>query len=1126
MFDKFMKKKRLDDYASSFCWRKKILVMHLLYFLMIGLVVLVPASVNAQDKTISLEIRSETLSSGLMKIKDQTGVNILYNENVLRDISCKDMKLEKVTVEEALNRIFEGTHFTYEVSRGVIVIRERQVKELQQKPVRVFGAVSDEKGERLPGVTVLLKGTSTGTATGIDGKFSFSIPAGKHVLQFSMVGMESKEIVIDSNKEISEIVVELKPAKNELEDVVVTGIFKKSRESYTGAVSTIGKEEIMAYRGQNMLQTLRNIDPAFNVVENNEFGSDPNRLPEINVRGSSSLTTDLEELNEGVKNDLNVPLIIMDGFEISLTKLMDYNDEEILSINILKDAAATAIYGSRGANGVVVIISKQPEAGKLKVFAQAGMTFEIPDLTSYDLMNARDKISLEYAAGLYNHTTNPSNDIMLKEAYYKRLKAVEEGVDTDWLSQPLHTGVGQNYNVRFEGGSQEFRWLVSVGYKDIQGAMIGSERKTFNGAVTLSYTYKNLIFRNQTSIGRNKSQESPYGTFSIYAQQQPYNAPWDENGKVIRYFDGWDAGESKIQNPLYDVTLSSLNESGYTEIINNFSIEWKMTETLTVRGKFGISHNDKTSDKYVSPESSEFKDYTGDQVLRKGRYTYGLGKSNVYEGNLTLSYSKVFNEVHSVYAGLDASIAQSDSYSYGFVAEGFANDRPFLGNALSYANNSMPSASESTTRRVGLVGNVNYVYDNRYYADFSLRTDGSSQFGANKRFGTFWSIGIGWNLHQENFLKNCELFNTLRLRLSYGETGSQKFSAYQALPMFKYYDNDRYGYWGGAYLMGLGNEDLKWQVTSQYNAGLEFYILNSRIKGSVDVYTKTTNNLLSAMDLPLATGFSSYMENIGKVKNTGFEASLNGYLIRDTERDITLMLSGKLAYNKNEITKLSDDLKRQTAKMLEADADINTLYYEGRSQNSIYAVRSLGIDPSCGKEIFLDRNGNPTYEWKPSDKVYMGVAEPLYKGNAGFMFSYKDLSLNLSFGFHWGGKQYNSTLLNKVEVTSTTIKNSNVDNRVFSDRWLKDGDEVYFKGINDQQTRMTSRFVMSDNVFSLQSVSLQYRWTANYLKQMGIENVRFSLNMSDLFYISSVKRERGTSYPFARNLGLNVSLLF
>ena len=995
----------------------------------------------------------------------------------------------------------------------------------QQKDRLLRGKITDKAGDPLPGVAVQVKGTSQGVTTNADGEYYIMVKGVETpVLVFTFVGMEPQEITFEKGKHVIDVVMQ--ESQQRLDEVVVTGIFKKAKESYTGAVTTVTKDEILAFRGQNLLQTLRSIDPAFNIVENNEFGSDPNRLPDITVRGSSSLTTDLQELNEGVKNDLNVPLIIMDGFEISLTKLMDYNDEEIESINILKDAAATAIYGSRGANGVIVIVSKQPEAGKLKVFAQVGMTFEIPDLTSYDLMKASDKLALEYAAGLYNHTTNPSKDIMLKEAYYKRLKAVNEGVETDWLSQPLHTGVGQNYNVRFEGGSQEFRWLASLGYKDIQGAMIGSDRKTFNGAVTLSYTYKNLIFRNQTTIGSNRSNESPYGSFSTYARQQPYNAPWDAEGKLNRYFDGWDAGESKLQNPLYDATLNNLNRSGYTEIINNFSIEWKMNDALTVRGKFGISHTDNTSDRYISPESSEFKDYTGDEVLRKGRYTLGTGKSTRYEGNLTLSYSKLFNDVHSLYAGLDASISESESYSYGFVAEGFTNDRPYLGNALAYAANGMPSASESTTRRVGLVGNVNYVYDNRYYADFSLRTDGSSQFGSNKRFGTFWSAGIGWNLHQEKFLKGNDFLNVLRLRLSYGETGSQKFSAYQALPMFKYYDNDRYGYWGGAYLMGLGNEDLKWQVTSQYNAGLEFTILKNRIKGSMDVYTKTTNNLLSSMDLPLATGFSSYMENIGKVKNTGFEASLSGYLVRDTERDITLMVSGKLAYNKNEIVKLSDDLKRQTEKMLEADADINTLYYEGRSQNSIYAVRSLGIDPSSGKEIFLDKNGNPTYDWKPSDKVYMGVAEPTYKGNAGLSFSYKDLSLNLSFGYHWGGKQYNSTLLNKVEVTTTTIKNSNVDNRVFSDRWLKDGDVVYFKGLSNEQTRMTSRFVMSDNVFSLQSASIQYRWTADYLKQMGIENVRFSVNASDLFYISSVKTERGTSYPYARNVGLNVSLLF
>ncbi|MDE7375165.1 MAG: SusC/RagA family TonB-linked outer membrane protein, partial [Odoribacter sp.] len=1014
--------------------------------------------------------------------------------------------------------------YDYSIESRVIVIRKQARQEQAEvKRKKVNGTVKDEHGELLPGVTVRIKNTTMGTATDSDGKYTLTFPDGEYTLVFSMVGMQDREELVGKRTEID---VVMQQVAAEIEEVVVTGIFKKAKESYTGAVSTIGKEEILAYRGQNMLQTLRNIDPAFNVVQNNEFGSDPNRLPDITVRGNSSLTTNLKELNEGTKNDLNVPLIIMDDFEISLTKLMDYNEEEIESINILKDAAATAIYGSRGANGVVVIVSKKPQAGKLKVFAQAGMILEIPDLTSYDLMNARDKLRLEWEAGLYNHATNPGDDVILKQAYYKRLKAVAEGVETDWLSQPLHTGVGQNYNLRFEGGSEAFRWSASLGYKDIQGAMIGSNRKTFSGGVMLSYSYKNLIFRNQTSIGSNKSEESPYGSFSNYARQQPYNAPWADDGKLNRYFDGWDEWETKIQNPLYEATLGNMDKSGYVEIINNLSVEWKMTSELTLRGKFGISHTNNTSDRYKSPESSEFKEYAGDQVLRKGRYVYTSGEANTYEGNVTLSYAKVLGDVHSLYAGLDASIAQKDSHSYGFTMEGFTNDRPFLGNALGYAENGMPSASESTTRRLGVVGNVNYVYDNRYYVDLSLRSDGSSQFGANKRFGTFWSAGLGWNVHKEHFWGENQFLNTLRLRLSYGETGSQKFSAYQALPMFKYYDNDRYAYWGGAYLMGLGNEDLKWQVTAQYNAGMEFTVWNNRLKGSLDVYSKLTNNLLSAMDIPLATGFSSYMENIGKVKNTGFEVSLSGFVVRNTERKMSLMLSGKLAYNKNEITKLSDDLKRQTAEMLMDDVDVNTLYYEGRSQNSIYAVRSLGIDPSSGKEIFLDKDGEPTFEWKPSAKVYMGVNNPLYQGNAGVMFAYKGVTLNLSFGFHWGGKQYNSTLLSKVEVTPSTIKTGNVDNRVWAERWMKEGDRVYFKGISNESTRMTSRFVMSDNVFSLQSASVQYDLNVPYLQKWGVQNMRFSLNMSDLFYLSSVKRERGTSYPFARNVGLNISLLF
>ena len=416
MFDKFMKKKRLDDYTSSLCWRKKFLVMRLAYILMVGLVVLVPTSVSAQGKMVSLDIRSETLSGVLMKIKDQTGVNILYNENVLRDVPCKDMKLEKVTVEDALNRIFEGTRFSYEVSRGVIVVRERKANESQQKSVKMSGVVTDEKGEPLPGVTVLIKGTSIGAATDIDGKFSFSIPAGKHTLQFSMVGMESKEIMVDGNKEMAKLTVVLKPAENELEDVVVTGIFKKSRESFTGAVSTITEKELKSFRGRNLLSTLKNIDPTFNIIEDNTYGSDPNHLPEVQIRGTSSLPTVEDLKNETKTSSLNTPLIILDGFEISLQRMLDLNDEDISSVTLLKDGSATAIYGSRGANGVVVIESKRPEVGKLRLSYRGSLNVEIPDLTDYDLLDAREKLQLEVDAGLYEG--NFSNETMrLQERY-------------------------------------------------------------------------------------------------------------------------------------------------------------------------------------------------------------------------------------------------------------------------------------------------------------------------------------------------------------------------------------------------------------------------------------------------------------------------------------------------------------------------------------------------------------------------------------------------------------------------------------------------------------------------------------------------------------------------------------
>lgn len=263
------------------------------------------------------------------------------------------------------------------------------------------------------------------------------------------------------------------------------------------------------------------------------------------------------------------------------------------------------------------------------------------------------------------------------------------------------------------------------------------------------------------------------------------------------------------------------------------------------------------------------------------------------------------------------------------------------------------------------------------------------------------------------------------------------------------------------------------------------------------------------------------------MKNTGYEAMISGYLMRDTHRNIIWSMTAKLAYTKNEITKLSEAIKRQNELYKSKDVEINQLLYEGYAQNSIWAVPSMGIDPSTGYEIFLDKNGNITDKWNSSDKRYFGVDEPKYRGNISTYFAWKDLSVNLSFAYQWGGQQYNETLLNKVEVTNGEIDKNNVDSRVLKKRWQYIGDVKPYKGYGSVETKATSRFVMDDNVFQFQSASVEYRLHSDFLRdKWKVETISIGANMSDIFYISSIKRERGTSYPFARRLALTLSLMF
>ena len=364
------------------------------------------------------------------------------------------------------------------------------------------------------------------------------------------------------------------------------------------------------------------------------------------------------------------------------------------------------------------------------------------------------------------------------------------------------------------------------------------------------------------------------------------------------------------------------------------------------------------------------------------------------------------------------------------------------------------------------------------------------------------------------------------MKASYGQTGTQQGSE-GANTLYTFLTDNYYMNWTGAELQNLGNPYLTWQKTDEFNFGAEVGLWQGRFKGEFNVYSKTTNNLLSNMDMPHSMGFSSYVDNVGEVKNRGWEASTTIYLLRDAHRDINWIVSGQLTYNKNFISKLSAAVKEQNEAYLQEDVDVSNLFYEGLPQNGIYVVRSLGIDPSTGQEIYLDKDGNRTDTWKASDKVFAGQSDPRYRGIGSTMFMWKGLTFNLSFGFHWGGKLYNQTIVERVEVGRTTLMGQNVDARALYERWMKPGDVVAFKGYDENDTRATSRFVMKDNVLEVQSVSLQWKWDTDWVrKNLRATSVTFGVNMSDLWYWSTVKQERGTSYPFARNIQGSIKFLF
>lgn len=635
---------------------------------------------HARSQSISLSLKNATLREVIWAIENQTRFVFMYSKDDLDRAEKIDISLRNESVEETLKKCLKGSGLTYVIQDEVIVLRPRAA-EAESEKMKIVGKVNDRSGNSLPGVTVLLKGTTLGVVTDADGKFQIDIPETEPVvLVFSFVGMKKQEVVYRGEKELT---VVLEEDVAEMDEVVVTGIFTKARESYTGAVTTITSKELKKFGNRSVISQIRNIDPSFNILENNLTGSDPNQLPDIQMRGSTSLEVGVKDLQTDMESSSasNLPLFIMDGFEISLQKVMDMDENLIESITLLKDASATAMYGSRGANGVVVITTSQPEPGKIRITYKGSVNIEAPDFTSYNLLNAREKLAYEKAAGIYSYSI-PSNEQDLLNLYNERLIEVERGVDTYWLKYPVHTGVGHRHSLRVDGGDENFRYAANVGYNDVVGVMRKSKRENFTGSMFLQYKFDKVSFQNDLSVTVNKAFNSPYGEFSEYTKLNAYWTPYDEEGHVKKvledtYVPNRSSGNIFQYNPLYNAALPTRNTSEYTNIQNNFAIDWTIIPDLTVRGRFTLIKQSGRSDKYLSAQHTSFAETDYD---RRGTYAYGTDYLFSYEADFTINYSKVLAEKHQIYAGISYNFAENKTEAHTINAEGYsATNMDFLG---------------------------------------------------------------------------------------------------------------------------------------------------------------------------------------------------------------------------------------------------------------------------------------------------------------------------------------------------------------------------------------------------------------------------------------------------------------
>ncbi|MFO7938604.1 MAG: TonB-dependent receptor [Bacteroidales bacterium] len=946
------------------------------------------------------------------------------------------------------------------------------VVQAQQK---ITGTVtSSEDNLPLPGVSIYVKGNQTvGTATNIDGKYTLTVPQGSETLVFSSVGMQDKEVAIGGQSVID---VTLEPAALEMDEVIVVAYGTTKKQSFTGSASTLKSEQIENVPVSSVDQAIMGTVPGLQVGSSS---GQPGSTGQIRIRGVGSF------------NASNEPLIVIDGVPVtnddlgsfsssSSNALATINPSDIANISVLKDAAAASLYGSRAANGVILITTKKGKSGETKFKAKAEWGFSDFATDNVETVSGEKERELKWE-GLYNSAIDDGNSEADATAYADNnigYIAPLDGNYSDWQDKLFRTGVKKNYQVSASGGSEQTTYHASFGYLDEEGVLENSDFERFSGRIRLNHNITDAIEMGANTMLTHSIQNTIPDDGGFYVN--PFYATRSYLGPTIPIYNEDGSFYTEIPdskpNLVKDQGLNMQRNKNYRSMSNAF-LSAEIMDGLTAKTTFGLDLIFSDDNRYWSPKSNDGETHNG----------FGDKRHNIWRGvtsSTTLNYSTSLNDDHNI--DILAGYEVESNYSEYTLTEASGYPSETL-TAVGIAAKPLTAYNSfSEDRMMSVLSRANYNYMNRYYLSLSYRRDGSSRLSPENRWADFYSVSASWRVSEEKFLQSVTWLNDWKLRASYGTNGTLPSGWYDYMGLYNF--NDSYAELPGSAQANIANPELTWEKSKSLNIGTEIKIFQN-VTLEMEYFQRTTSDLLLDVPLSKGTGFSTMLQNIGEIKNRGVEININTQNIRTADFVWTSNLN--ISHFTNEVTELykGEDI-----------VDFPYIYREGESINSFFLRKYAGVNSQTGHAQWLNADGDITTQTSKAPKRIVGVADPDFYGSFNNNISYKGFDLSFMLYFKVGGKTYDATSYttqNDGAMFYGPIRESQLD------RWQKVGDKTdvprYVIGNSTNSNYNSDRRLHDADYLRLKNLSLGYNLPEEIVNRANLSNVRLFMAATNLF---------------------------